>query len=1465
MGHSLLKRTLRATRSPGAWIVPVIALLLLAASTPAWANVYASGLAKTGDVSFSYVLNENADTNVRIEVWKVGAMVYFEDLGPQTKGTHSWAWIGTGAQPGQTYKVKVIASDPGYSAWTKISVDATSTSFELPSGVSVYKDQNSAKFGTMYVSVGRNGTSGFGRAVLDGIYKLKADCSDDGFTTGGITWPTDSSPWKSCIGPDGHLYVSDWGNDLAFEFNDDLTVATQLVDATNKTSAQFVNSILVSGTGADRKLFLVNGNYNDTTRKGLIMYDLGTNTRVPVGNTGTQYIARSYFTHYPWDVARDSAGDWYIQQYNGNPSRSAPMTKFKDQLPLPLDIGDVLWEVPSVNYAAYDIDICEPKGWAVYGNYYTGVVFIYSMADGSYIGEFDAGSRLRAIAFDAAGNLVTVDNIDEWLCVWSPGDGANSFTTESYFTFDVAGTPQTVTVNATPPAGGTATGGGTFFPEQSVTVTASENVGYKLQKWTDGSGTQMSTSEVYTFPMPYNDLTLNAVFVTSTQRRLTLASVPSEAAQTLTGGGMYEPGTGVPIATTPKPLWTFSKWTTDLAGTTAATTVPAQPNASCTYTTPAGATTLYAQYVVASYNVTLTAVPTAGGAPSVDGGASHQYNTSVTVQAKPNANYYFMNWKDNTGAIKSRKPVYTFTMPGATVALTANYVKAFIAEGFEGLNIGSVDMNDGPGKPNLADNGDLNSGQPWWGTNPSNASVGVVSTMPAPAHSGPNALWGPSGNGRDYINLAYRCNAGSPYAENLYADWWFYDRSGQTWLLGGATANYCDDPFSLVYNQQIPANLDWPTGYEPGSGQNFTDAQFDQKVSLGMCDWWTSNKVGPGPYPEYPPVGDVPGFEHGKYQARIQSGSVPGKTSFGNGWFNVDLARSIGWHHGRITVGVTDMMGQTEVNFYIDDMSTSLLTGVADAVGFNAIELMTRWKNGPSASADTALLNWPRATMYDDIVIGPMPQPTPAAPVAGAATGVMVNSITWNWTEGVTVDGFHVFGPPPSAPTHNLGATTLTLVEGSLTSNKVYSRWVSSYFAAAGPNAPDVTFDSARTALAATCTLAVIPTAGTNVYTNAIVGNTYSSTSWPGFTNPGFGDDGGKVSKFKYKWSTNPADPITEGQGADWSSVEPMTPPPSDGTWYLYLRSYNSVGVGNGSTRFGEYIFDNQPPTGGSIVINNGDATTSSPNVTLTLSAVGATQMTLKNESDAGYGAPVAYATTKPWALSPNAGDKTVSVKFLDAAGNESIAYSDTITFEDATPVDKISDLWPLTNGPSYKLTDKVVTGIVGNAFWIEETDRSAAIKVNYTGAMPAQDRKVDVSGVLDSSSGQRVLNASSWTYSSDITPAPIKPLGVIEKSAGGAGINPSTPSISNGTGLYNIAMLVRIAGSAGNSNTADPLNKYFYLDDGSGLVDGAIAGIKVLCGSIAPATSGNKTVTGLVGVVGGKPVLIIRGSGDIL
>ena len=63
-------------------------------------------------------------------------------------------------------------------------------------------------------------------------------------------------------------------------------------------------------------------------------------------------------------------------------------------------------------------------------------------------------------------------------------------------------------------------------------------------------------------------------------------------------------------------------------------------------------------------------------------------------------------------------------------------------------------------------------------------------------------------------------------------------------------------------------------------------------------------------------------------------------------------------------------------------------------------------------------------------------------------------------------------------------------------------------------------------------------------------------------------------------------------------------------------------------------------------------------------------------------------------------------------------------------------------------------------------------------------------------------------------------------------------------------------------SNTDDANNKYFYLDDGSGLSSGGHAGVKVWCGTVDPPTSGTAIVSGMVSSesIGGvaAPVLLI-------
>lgn len=382
---------------------------VLAAPAAVLAVPYASGVNTSGN-NLSFVLNQDA-ANVTLMLQGGGTI----DLGALTRGTHNVVVPTLG-----NHQIKVTHSEA--TGWKQISTDGMATSFYTPMGISVNRNKTSPNYGSVYVSNATSGTTGYGRNTPEGIYRLQADLVEINSGTAGVTWGGNSGPWKSAIGTDDRVYVTDLSNDLVFDLAPDLSSAVQLIDASNRTANQWVGSVVVEGTQAagNRKIYLVNTNYNDNARKGLIQYNLGSDPTVATGDTGTQYIGPSYYTYYPYDFVRDSAGDWYGTQFRFDPAQAEAIAKFADGAP---PINTAVWQTPksSPYNGAYCLDIYEEMGWVAYGNYYDGFVHIFNMADGSYVAGFDAGNRMRDIAFDAAGNIYTVDNVTEWLRVWSPG------------------------------------------------------------------------------------------------------------------------------------------------------------------------------------------------------------------------------------------------------------------------------------------------------------------------------------------------------------------------------------------------------------------------------------------------------------------------------------------------------------------------------------------------------------------------------------------------------------------------------------------------------------------------------------------------------------------------------------------------------------------------------------------------------------------------------------------------------------------------------------------------------------------------------------------------------------------------------------------------------------------------------------------------------------------------------------
>lgn len=463
------------------------ALSLLLCPTVAWANVYATGLsAQVSAVDpacgthqtakITYVLNENADDGVTIEVLTDpgNTVVRTVQIARQLKGTNTFEWDGrddSGARVSGNFKVRITAADGGHTQWTRLDPDNEDTSFYVPVGVAVNRNPASPYYGNIYVSNCVAGIpAGRTRSSIDGFYRLSADCTTINSGTGGQTWSGGSSPFKIAIGEDDRVYVADLSNDLAFDMAPDLSSSVQLIDASNRSSAQWVGSIVVEGNQADgnRKIYLVNVNY-EPARRGLIQYNLGAAAAAATGDLGTQYIGPSYYSYYPYDFVRDSNGDWYGTQYRYDPTQAEAIAKFLDAAP---PINTAHWKTPLIApyNGGYCLDIYEPKGWVAYGNYYDGWVHIFNMSDGSYVAGFDAGSRIRDIAFDEVGNIYTVDNTVERLRIWSPPDGPNSKTTLSPSAFGMPSSSGGPVITAQPADASFCAGGNVSF---TVTATGS--------------------------------------------------------------------------------------------------------------------------------------------------------------------------------------------------------------------------------------------------------------------------------------------------------------------------------------------------------------------------------------------------------------------------------------------------------------------------------------------------------------------------------------------------------------------------------------------------------------------------------------------------------------------------------------------------------------------------------------------------------------------------------------------------------------------------------------------------------------------------------------------------------------------------------------------------------------------------------------------------------------------------------
>lgn len=255
--------------------------------------------------------------------------------------------------------------------------------------------------------------------------------------------------------------------------------------------------------------------------------------------------------------------------------------------------------------------------------------------------------------------------------------GASVISTNASFNYTMPASNVTLTANfevippdmytlyltASPTAGGTLTGGGSYGHGTVVPITATANEGFIFHNW-KLNGTVISTSPNFNYTMPANDVMLGAHFGTTPPPSyiLTLLAEPLAGGQ-IDGGGSYVEGSVATVTATPEDGYYFYHWK---RGSTVLSLSPVY-----NYQMPGQHVTLTAVFSNTpppTYSLILIAEPNIGGIVTGDG--SYLEWAHVPINAIASEGYYFYHWKLDDVAI-SGDADFVYIMPAEDVTLTA--------------------------------------------------------------------------------------------------------------------------------------------------------------------------------------------------------------------------------------------------------------------------------------------------------------------------------------------------------------------------------------------------------------------------------------------------------------------------------------------------------------------------------------------------------------------------------------------------------------------------------------------------------------------------------------------------------------------------------------------------------------------------------------------------------------------------
>ena len=201
-----------------------------------------------------------------------------------------------------------------------------------------------------------------------------------------------------------------------------------------------------------------------------------------------------------------------------------------------------------------------------------------------------------------------------------------------------------ITATASPAAGGSVTGAGTYDHFETCTLTATANTGYTFVNWTK-NGEEVSTSASYTFTV-----TEAATYVAnfSINSHMITASANPTAGGSVAGAGNYNYGSTCTLTATANTGYTFVNWTKN------GHVVSTDASYSFMVTTT---DSFVAHFQLSNYEIKAKTDPENTG--DIEGIGFYNYGETCTLSVTPHDEYEFINWTLN-GDIVSEAETFSF-------------------------------------------------------------------------------------------------------------------------------------------------------------------------------------------------------------------------------------------------------------------------------------------------------------------------------------------------------------------------------------------------------------------------------------------------------------------------------------------------------------------------------------------------------------------------------------------------------------------------------------------------------------------------------------------------------------------------------------------------------------------------------------------------------------------------------------